>query len=55
MKRYRCVAKNPRGETDGTIKIYRELISLLTFRSLPLSAHLKLKTDREKAMETDAH
>jgi hypothetical protein len=35
MKRYRCVAKNPRGETDGTIKIYRELISL-TFRSLPL-------------------
>ena len=21
---YRCVAKNPRGETDGTIKIYRE-------------------------------
>ncbi|EFX75497.1 hypothetical protein DAPPUDRAFT_323113 [Daphnia pulex] len=51
---YRCVAKNPRGETDGTIKIYRELISL-TFRSLPLSAHLKLKTDREKEMETDAH
>ena len=21
---YRCVAKNPRGETDGTIKVYRE-------------------------------
>ena len=24
LYRYRCVAKNPRGETDGTIKIYRE-------------------------------
>lgn len=22
---YRCVARNPRGETDGTIKIYRKL------------------------------
>jgi len=21
---YRCVAKNPRGETDGTIKVYRK-------------------------------
>ena len=57
--RYRCVAKNPRGETDGTIKIYRELIDFLFFlpRSPSLNSPLlKLEMDREKEMgaESDA-
>lgn len=35
---YRCVAKNPRGETDGTIKIYGtvEIVFLVALPSLPL-------------------
>ena len=28
---YRCVAKNPRGETDGDIKLYGNLMSLFLY------------------------
>lgn len=28
---YKCVAKNPRGETDGTIRVYSELRCVFLF------------------------
>lgn len=31
---YKCIAKNPRGETDGTIRLYRKYLILLLSLSL---------------------
>jgi len=37
---YKCVAKNPRGETDGTIRLYSEYTSWITEYSVNI-----LRTD----------
>lgn len=44
---YKCVAKNPRGETDGTIRIYGKLqkkFSSLEIRSFPFFIHIFFST-----------
>nr|CAD7400092.1 unnamed protein product [Timema poppensis] len=50
---YKCVAKNPRGETDGTIRLYNNNDTFLIHTSVLASAPMPLvqRVDRENSID----
>lgn len=43
---YKCVAKNPRGETDGTIRLYSKCRLFTRILKYPAETFVKLMTNR---------
>lgn len=43
---YKCVAKNPRGETDGTIRLYSKYRLFTRILKYPAETFVKLMTNR---------
>ncbi|CAD1475425.1 unnamed protein product [Heterotrigona itama] len=43
---YKCVAKNPRGETDGTIRLYSKCRLFTRILKYPVGTFVELMTDR---------